>query len=165
MNIRIIFSVLFLLVLIPLIGNITAQEAVLTSNVSKPSVQLIQEEEFPFYAFVQIIHRDSNGNLLAYIESDKITTFNTETITELMDTESSKGIDSVYKINASLVEIIVRQQVTEIETISLSTDSQLISNSTNEGGKEIITLRIIHDGYMAFPGDTVTTYWNLVRTL
>ena len=82
-----------------------------------------------------------------------------------MDTESSKGIDSVYKINASLVEIIVRQQVTEIETISLSTDSQLISNSTNEGGKEIITLRIIHDGYMAFPGDTVTTYWNLVRTL
>ena len=28
---------------------------------------------------------------------------------------------------------------------------------------DIITIRIIHDGYMASPGDIVTTYWNLVR--
>ena len=165
MNIRIIFPVLFLLVLITSIGNITAQEDTLASNVIKPSVQIIQGEKFPFYAFVQIIHRDSDGNLLAYIESDKISTFDKETITELMDSESSLGIDPVYQINTSHVEIIVRQHVTEIETVTLSTDSQLFSNSANDDGKEIITLRITHDGYLAFAGDTVTTYWNFVRSI
>jgi len=165
MNIRIIFPVLFLLVLVTSIGNITAQEDALTSNEAKPSVQIIQGEKFPFYAFVQIIHRDSDGNLLAYIESDKISTFDKETITELMDLESSLGTDPIYLINANQVQVIVRQHVTEVETITLSTDSQLLSNSTNEDGKEIITLRIIHDGYLASPGDTITTYWNLIRSI
>ena len=118
MNIRIIFPVLFLLVLVTSIGNITAQEDALTSNEAKPSVQIIQGEKFPFYAFVQIIHRDSDGNLLAYIESDKISTFDKETITELMDLESSLGTDPIYLINANQVQVIVRQHVTEVETIT-----------------------------------------------
>ena len=45
MNIRIIFPVLFLLVLVTSIGNITAQEDALTSNEAKPSVQIIQGEK------------------------------------------------------------------------------------------------------------------------
>ena len=165
MNIRIIFPALFLLVLVTSIGNTTAQEDILTSNVTESSVQIVEVEKFPFYAFVQIIHRDSDGNLLAYIESDKISVFDSKTITELMDLESSQANDPVYQINADQVQVIVRQHITEVETVTLSTDSQLLSNSTNEDGKEIITLRIIHDGYLASPGDTITTYWNLVRSI
>ena len=106
-----------------------------------------------------------DGNLLAYIESDKISVFDSKTITELMDLESSQANDPVYQINADQVQVIVRQHITEVETVTLSTDSQLLSNSTNEDGKEIIILRIIHDGYLASPGDTITTYWNLVRSI
>ena len=146
-------------------STITAQEDVKMSPISKSVTEISQKDVLSFYAFVQIIHRDSDGNLLAYIESDKISTFDKETITELMDLESSLGTDPIYLINANQVQVIVRQHVTEVETITLSTDSQLLSNSTNEDGKEIITLRIIHDGYLASPGDTITTYWNLVRSI
>ena len=165
MNTKIIFPVLVLLIIIPIMSTITAQEDVKMSLISKPVTEISQKDVLSFYAFVQIIHRDSDGNLLAYIESDKISTFDKETITELMDLESSLGTDPIYLINANQVQVIVRQHVTEVETITLSTDSQLLSNSTNEDGKEIITLRIIHDGYLASPGDTITTYWNLVRSI
>ena len=165
MNTKIIFPVLVLLIIIPIMSTITAQEDVKMSLISKPVTEISQKDVLSFYAFVQIIHRDSDGNLLAYIESDKISTFDKETITELMDLESSLGTDPIYLINGNQVQVIVRQHVTEVETITLSTDSQLLSNSTSEDGKEIITLRIIHDGYLASPGDTITTYWNLVRSI
>ena len=163
MNIRIIFPVLFLLVLVTSIGNITAQEDALTSNEAKPSVQIIQGEKFPFYAFVQIIHRDSDGNLLAYIESDDMQDIDKDSIIELINYDSSQGNDPIYQVNANTIEVITRQQISQVETIFLSTDSKLVSNFLDKDGKEIITLRFTHDGYMAFPGDTVITYWNFVK--
>tara|TARA_B100000029_G_scaffold515856_1_gene625057 strand:+ start:4308 stop:4805 length:498 start_codon:yes stop_codon:yes gene_type:complete len=165
MNFRILTSVLFLLALVPIMSTITAQEDTSISNVREPVVYLIEDNP-KFYAFVQIIHRDSDGNLLAFIESDKISTFDTATLNELINYEISQGVDPVYEVNRDKIEVIVRQHVTEIETITLSTDSRLVTESeTGHKADEIITLRIIHDGFMAFPGDTVTTYWNLVRII
>ncbi len=165
MNLRILTSILFLLVLVPVMSTITAQEDTSISNVREQTVYLIEDNP-KFYAFIQIIHRDSNGNLLAFIESDKISTFDNVTLNELIDYEISQGMDPVYEVNQNKFEVIVRQQVTEIETITLSTDSRLITEAeTGYKADEIITLRIIHDGYMAFPGDTITTYWNLVRII
>ena len=80
MNFRILTLVLFLIILVPVISTITAQEVTSELNINKPSVKIIQDDNFRFYAFVQIIHRDSDGNLLSYIESDKIGTLDNETI-------------------------------------------------------------------------------------
>jgi|TARA_B110000014_G_scaffold236207_1_gene201294 hypothetical protein len=165
MNFRILTLVLFLIILVPVISTITAQEVTSELNINKPSVKIIQDDNFRFYAFVQIIHRDSDGNLLSYIESDKIGTLDNETIIELINTESSRGQDPKYSVNGDFIEVIVRQQVTQIETTTLSTDSQLISNSNDKDGKEIISLRIFHDGYMAYPGDVITTNWNFVKII
>ena len=95
MNLRILTSILFLLVLVPVMSTITAQEDTSISNVREQTVYLIEDNP-KFYAFVQIIHRDSDGNLLAFIESDKVSTFDTTTLYELINYDISHGTDPVY---------------------------------------------------------------------
>jgi len=161
MNIRIITPILFLVALIPIVSVAAAQN---DATQSAPSVQIIYKEEATVYVFVQIIHRDSSGNLMAYIETDRVGEIDKKTFDELIQHESSQGLDPVYNLNnGKSVEVISRQQITEIEETILSTDTELLS--TSEDGKDLITLRMIHDGYMAYSGDTVTTYWNFVRTI
>ena len=161
MHIGIIFSSMFLLILIPTVSYISADQNIF------PTVSYINPDDsiLPASAFVQIIHRDSNGNLLAYIESDKITIMHNDAMIELMDMQSSTGTDPVYDINGNNVEVIIRQQITEIETTTLSTDTKLVSTVKDKDGNKIIILRVVHDGYMAYPGDTVTTYWNFARII
>ena len=86
MNFRILTIVLFLLILIPIMSTITAQEDTSISNVREQTVYLIEDNP-KFYAFIQIIHRNSDGNLLAYIESDKIAEFDHSTLNELINYE------------------------------------------------------------------------------
>ena len=161
MNIRIISSILFVLALVPILSVATAQNDV---TQFQPSVEIMYKEEVPVYVFVQIVHRDSSGNLMAYIESDRIGQIDKKTFDELIQYESSQGLDPIYNLNnGKSVEVISRQQITQIEETMLSTDTEL--RSTSENGKDLITLRMIHDGYMAYSGDTVTTYWNLDRTI
>ena len=161
MNIRIITPILFLVALIPIVSVAAAQN---DATQSAPSVQIIYKEEAHVYVFVQIIHRDSSGNLMAYIETDRVGEIDKKTFDELIQHESSQGLDPVYNLNnGKSVEVISRQQITQIEETILSTDTELLS--TSEDGKDLITLRMIHDGYMAYSGDTVTTYWNFVRTI
>ena len=161
MNIRIITPILFLVALIPIVSVAAAQN---DATQSAPSVQIIYKEEATVYVFVQIIHRDSSGNLMAYIETDRVGEIDKKTFDELIQHESSQGLDPVYNLNnGKSVEVISRQQITQIEETILSTDTELLS--TSEDGKDLITLRMIHDGYMAYSGDTVTTYWNFVRTI
>ena len=161
MHIGIIFSSMFLLILIPTVSYISADQNIF------PTVSYINPDDniLPASAFVQIIHRDSNGNLLAYIESDKISIMHNDAMIELMDMQSSIGTDPVYDINGNNVEVIIRQQITEIETTTLSTDTKLVSTVKDKDGNKIIILRVVHDGYMAYPGDTVTTYWNFARII
>ena len=161
MHIGIIFSSMFLLILIPTVSYISADQII------SPTVSYINPDHntLPASAFVQIIHRDSDGNLLAYIESDKIAIMHNDAMIELMDMQSSTGTDPVYDINGNYVEVIIRQQITEIETTTLSTDSKLVSTVKDKDGNKITILRIVHDGYMANAGDTVTTYWNFARII
>ena len=161
MHIGIIFSSIFLLILIPTVSYISADQNIF------PTVSYINPDDniLPASAFVKIIHRDSNGNLLAYIESDKISIMHNDAMIELMDMQSSIATDPVYDINGNNVEVIIRQQITEIETTTLSTDTKLVSTVKDKDGNKIIILRVVHDGYMAYPGDTVTTYWNFARII
>ena len=78
MHIGIIFSSMFLLILIPTVSYISADQIIF------PIVSYINPDDntLPASAFIQIIHRDSNGNLLAYNESDKIAIMHNDAMIE-----------------------------------------------------------------------------------
>ena len=138
MNFKIIIPILFLLVMVPVMSTTIAQEdAPISLSSNESSVKIISEENLRLYAFVQIIHRDSNGNLVSYIESDKISTIDYESMLELLSIESSRDDDPIYSVHGKFIEVIVRQQITHIDTITLSTDTQLLSAVNDKDGKSI----------------------------
>tara|TARA_B100000029_G_scaffold15298_1_gene15697 strand:+ start:2828 stop:3319 length:492 start_codon:yes stop_codon:yes gene_type:complete len=161
MNLRITISALSFLALLPLIGTITAQE---NAEITESYIKKIEKNVLPVYPFVQIVHRDSSGNLLTYTESDHLAEFDNETITGLMTHETELGKDyTVYQIGQDTVQVIVRQVIIEIQEESFFADTSLLSSLTDEFGKNKTALRFNHDGFIAQSGDTVTYYWNLVR--
>ena len=164
MNIIILTTILFLLVLVPLMSTTIAQE---NASIVKQSITLIQNDVLPVYPFVQIVHRDSSYNLLTYIESDRLAAIDKETIIAVMDHQSTLGLgDPVYKIGKDQVQVIVRQQTIIIEKESFYADTILIGGIGLEEDEESTTvLRFNHDGFIALPGDQITYYWNFIRYL
>ncbi len=163
MNIIILTTILFLLVLVPLMSTTIAQE---NASIVKQSITLIQNDVLPVYPFVQIIHRDSNGNLLTYTESDKLAVIDNESIIRFMDEETSLGIvDPVYQIGEYNIQVIVRKDTINVEKQKLIPDTVLLSKFLDEDGNQITMLRLNHDGFIALPGDTVTYYWNFIRII
>jgi len=61
------------------------------------------------YIFVQIIHKDSDGNLLAYLQSDRVTDANLTEINEMLEHESARGIDPIYQKDGNTFQVITRE--------------------------------------------------------
>ena len=112
------------------------------------------------YIFVQIIHRDSSGNLLVYLQSDKMTSIDLPALNFLLDHESSLKQDPIYEIDGKKHQVITRQftETFASEDLLASTELQVDVNNI-----EVMTVRFIHDGFRIIPGDTVTTVWSFAR--
>jgi len=112
------------------------------------------------YIFVQIIHRDSDGNLLAYLQSDKMTSIDLPALNYLLNIESSLKQDLIYEIDGKKHQVIVRQFTETFDSQNLLGSTQLL---VDVNGIEVMTVRFIHDGFRVASGDTVTTVWSFAR--
>ena len=112
------------------------------------------------YIFVQIIHRDSDGNLLAYLQSDKMTSIDLPALNFLLDHESSLKQDPIYEIDGEKHQVITRQFVDTYDSQNVIASTQLLVDVNNI---EVMTVRFIHDGFRVTSGDTITTVWSFAR--
>ena len=109
---------------------------------------------------VQIIHRDSNGNLITYMQSEKMTYTNISGLNFLLDHESSLKQDPIYEIDGKKFQVITRQFVETFDSQTLLANTQLKVNMNNV---EVTAAEFLHDGFRIDFGDTITTVWNFVR--
>ena len=112
------------------------------------------------YIFVQVIHRDSDGNLLAYLQSDKMNSIDLPALNFLLDHESSLKQDPIYEIDGKKHQVITRQFVETYDSQNLLASTELLVDMNNI---EVMTVRFIHDGFRVTSGDTVTTVWSFAR--
>jgi hypothetical protein len=49
------------------------------------------------YIFVQIIHKDSDGNLLGYLQSDRVTDVDVPFLDEMLEHESTRTDNPTYQ--------------------------------------------------------------------
>ena len=112
------------------------------------------------YIFVQIIHRDSNGNLLAYLQSDKMTSIDLPALNFLLDHESSLKQDPIYEIDGKNHQVITRQFVEQFNSEDLLASTHLLVDMNN---KEVRAVGFIHDGFRVTSGDIITTVWSFAR--
>jgi hypothetical protein len=122
------------------------------------------------YVFVQIIQRDSNGNLISFLQSDKMTHLNPNTTNYYLD-ERAKTVDMpVYDFDGVLVQAYGEEFSTEIKERDITASTLLVIemvDGENPDGELVraVAARFAHDGFVAEPGDVVDTYWYIARLL
>ena len=114
-------------------------------------------EEDQIYIIVQIQLRDSNENLVGYIETDQITVLNFEELSLILDDMSTNPENTeILTINDKKYQVI-----TGVGNAEYTSDTTVsISGITNDGES------LVYANYSGFPirtGDLVFTTWTMVR--
>ncbi len=106
---------------------------------------------------LQLELRDSDGNLITYIEAEQIIGINPLGLNEFLDNQKYKKF--LIK-DGKAYEIIQWQGQTE--KLKKHAYSQFdLWKSGQDGFERILTVR--HNSYQTQHGDTLTVYWTIVR--
>tara|TARA_B100000959_G_C14883397_1_gene583553 strand:+ start:284 stop:760 length:477 start_codon:yes stop_codon:yes gene_type:complete len=157
MNIYILSAILIFVLFIP-VSFASAADL----NFSK------SDDGSAIYLFVQIIHRDSDGNLLALVQSDRMTYVDANLVNFYVD---SKGMAKTVRgddPNAPYFEIFGEKYtiVQQIENITASTYFVVEYDlEDNPERQQKVAARFAHEGLLLSPGDTVATVWNFAKLL
>jgi hypothetical protein len=112
------------------------------------------------FIFVQTTVRNSDGQLVNYLESSKFTDLNLELLGPFLDFEASRGNDPIVTINEKEYQVIRRVQSKIFPSEDLVASTIL---SDDIDGKLTMLARFAHDGYPVSPGDTLESMWTFIR--
>ncbi len=112
------------------------------------------------FVFVQTTIRNSDGQLVTYLESSKFTDLNLELLGPFLDSEAARGDDPIVTINGEEYQVIRRVQSKIFPSDDLVA-STLLSNVVD--GKLTMLARFAHDGYPVSEGDTLQSMWTFIR--
>ena len=109
------------------------------------------------YMFVQIQVRDSGGNLVGYIETDRVVITDFEKLTE--------SLDSIPQDSDKRKTMTIDDQEFEIirgEGLVKHQSDTVVSLSAISGGSGVLAFAN-HDGYPVRAGDTALSTWTIIR--
>ena len=112
------------------------------------------------FIFVQSTIRNSDGQLVTYLESSKFTDLNLESLGTFLDFEASRGNDPTVTINEKEYQVIRRVQSKTFPRDDLVA-STILSDTID--GKLTMLARFAHDGYPVSQGDTLESMWTFIR--
>lgn len=111
--------------------------------------------------YAQIKVQDSSGNLVAYIETPRVTIYHPDQLNSLIDSNMGMFNRNVVNAGGQDLEILQVNQTTTHQSFTI-VSLNLISASTPNG--QVTLAAADHDGYPVAPGDKVTTYWTIIRS-
>jgi len=114
------------------------------------------------YIFVQVIHKDSDGNLLAYLQSDRVTDANLDMINEMLEHESARGVDPIYQKDGNVFQVITRENTLHFDSPLMYASTSLNQDVDNE---QVTVLRLPQDGFRVLPGDSIKVIWIFVKSV
>ena len=127
-----------------------AQFTVVDKNTRLPEVLL------------QIEVRDSNGSLVAYIETERIGKISTLGLNRYLDIQNQTRKEFLIKDDK-------KYEMQQFESAIETRDEKLAYSSTSIVAviqNEIVTLLdMSYDSYQSQPGDTVRNFWTIIRSL
>ena len=143
---KIIVIFLFLLFLIGISSYSYAQFVVVDSHSKLPEVML------------QLVVRDSDGNLIAYVEGEQILAINHLKLNEFLDNQNRK--EFLIKDNKAYEMIQWQGQTEKFYKKHAFSGFVLWAYVQNEFEN---VLMVRHNTYQTQPGDTLTVYWTIFR--
>jgi len=104
---------------------------------------------------LQLQLRNSEGQLITYIEPTTMYIINIFWVHQFLDTIENK---TIIEKDGQMVELIQYEQ-----TARFSKVGQYATYGMVDKGNYVITFR--HDGYLSSPGDTLDVSWKIIRTI
>lgn len=141
-----------LLILAVLIFTPSLSFAQLSDHTFETSIQ-----EGQIYIIVQIEIRDSNENLVGYIETDRITVQNLESLSIILD-DMSKNSENTKIMN---IDDKKYQVITGVGNANYVSDTTVSISAITDNGQTIVYAN--YDGFPIRTGDIVITTWTMIR--
>jgi len=145
--------VLFSLICLILIGMISYSYSQLTLDIHNTNIKLPE-------VLLQVELRDSNGNLVTYIETTQIIAISPSELNIFLDNQKHTQKEFFTKDGKKYE----RQQ---FESTSEMYDKKRaisqISIVDKIQDKVVLLLQMRYDSYQTQPGDTVRNYWTIIR--
>ena len=138
----ILLSLLFSVVFVSLIGNSYAQSFEQTRSI---------------FIFVQTQIRNSDGQLVAYLEENKVFIPNLDLLNIYLDTQSPQQTFVKAGQKYDLIHLEFPQKISGYDVISKTAFGIVVDN------KQVMMAYSDHDGYPLVSGDTVTSIWTIIR--
>ena len=114
-------------------------------------------EEGQLYIIAQIQIRDSNQNLVGYIETDRIIVLNFEELSLILDDMSTNPENTkTLTINDKKYEVI-----TGVGNAQYTSDTNVSLSAITNDGESLVYAN--YDGFLVRSGDLVFTTWTMVR--
>ncbi len=127
------------------------------------SLAIAQEDSRVFFVLIQIIQRDNDGNLIAYIETNDVAEINQNITNMALDLSLNDLNRKIFDIQGRTIEKVTI-------TTPLSTDaSGLLATVkfqiTDNNGFAHDAVRFSHDGMRLNLDEQVTVIWTFLRTV
>jgi len=112
--------------------------------------------------YAEIVVRNSEGQLVTYLESDRVVIENLEELHNVLDEETRAGTDPIIDVNGKINQLIKRSYLYNFET-------EIVYSTTSLSyDKDGFISRVIywdHDGYPVDKDDKMTITWTILRPI
>ncbi len=115
-----------------------------------------------FFMFVQVTLRNSDGDLVAYMESDKLFDVDKKIIGDSLDYFSSSMEIPIFQLNDVKFQVFIVETVTEFDSSTMFANAYYnvtIDEQTHPAA------RFQFDGFLTSPGDEATAIWTFARVV
>ena len=115
-----------------------------------------------FFIFTQVTLRNSDGDLVTYMESDKLFDVDKKIIGDSLDYFSSSMEIPIFQLNDVKFQVFILETVTEFDSSTMFANAYYnvtIDEQTHPAA------RFQFDGFLTSPGDEATAIWTFARVV
>ena len=127
---------------------------------SEAFAQTSQPEDNIFTIFVQVTLRNSDGDLVTYMESNKLVNVDKKIINDSLDHLSSYIEIPIFELNDTKFQVFIIETTTEFDSNTMYANAfydVTIDEQTYSAAK------FQFDGFLTSPGDESTAVWTIAR--
>ena len=113
-----------------------------------------------FFIFVQVTLRNSDGELVTYMESEKLYDVDKKIVSDSLDHFSSSMEIPIFELNDTKFQVFIIESITEFDSSTMFANAYY---NVTIGDRTYPAARFQFDGFLTSPGDEVTAVWTIAR--
>ena len=128
---------------------------------SEAFAQASQPEDI-FFMFIQVTLRNSDGELVTYMESDKLVNVDRKIINDSLDHISSSVEIPIFELNNVKFQVFIVETITEFDSSTMYSNAYY---NVTTAEQTYSAAKFQFDSFLTSPGDESTVIWTIARVV